>query len=97
MQYLKTMIICKSFWEVKTFNQTIRFVFEKLLKMLGSIINGRLHPASTDEIKTLKLTISTIRIYSYYSYSHFQFTSYVFNCFITTVPLRNLINIAADV
>ena len=57
MQYLKTMIIFKNFCEAKMFNQTIRFVFEKLLKKWGSIISGRLHPASTDEIETLNLII----------------------------------------
>ena len=94
MQYLETMIIFKNFCDAKTFNQTIRFVFEKLLKKLGSIISGRLHPASTDEIKTLKSTISPLRIYSYF---HFQFTSYGLNRFIITIPLRNVINIAANV
>ena len=65
LQNLKTMIIFKNVCEAKTFNQTIGFVFEKLLKKWESIISGRLHSASTDEIKTLKLTISTLRIYSY--------------------------------
>ena len=40
-QYLKSMIILKNFCEKKTFNQTIRFVFEKLLKKWRSIIKGR--------------------------------------------------------
>ena len=94
MRYLKTMITFKNSCEAKTFNQTIRFVFEKLLKKLESIISGRLHPASTDKIKTLILIISTLRVYSY---SHFRFVSNGPNCFITTIPLRNVINIVADV
>ena len=49
-------------FEKRAFNQTMRFVFEKLLKKWRSIINERLHRALTDEIKTLKLTISTVRI-----------------------------------
>ena len=61
-QYLKTMMMFKNFCEKKRFNQIIRFVFEKLLKKCGSIISGRLNPASTDKIKTLKLTISTSRL-----------------------------------
>ena len=65
MKYLKTMIIFKNFCEKKTFNQTIRFVCEKLLKKWESISSGRLHRALADEIKTLKLIISTVRIYSY--------------------------------
>ena len=87
------MIAFKNSFEAKTFNQTIRFVFEKLLKKLGSIISGRLHPASTDKTKTLILIISKLRVYSY---SHFRFGSNGPNCFITTTPLRNVINIAAD-
>ena len=43
MQYLKTMIIFKNFCEKKTFNQTVRFVFEKLLKKWGSIVSGSFH------------------------------------------------------
>ena len=43
MQYLKTVITFKNFREKKTFNQPIRFVFEKLLKNWGSIISGSLH------------------------------------------------------
>ena len=43
MQYLKTMILFKNFCKKKTFNQTIRFVFEKLLKKWESIINGSLY------------------------------------------------------
>ena len=54
MQCLKTMIIFKNFWEKKNVYQTIRFVFEKLLKKWGSIIGGRLRWALTDEIKTSK-------------------------------------------
>ena len=42
-QYLKTMIILKNFCEKKKFNQTIRFVFQKLLKKWGLIISGSLH------------------------------------------------------
>ena len=53
------MIKFKNFCEKKAFNQTIRFVFEKLLKKWGSVVSGRLHRALTDEIKTLKLIIST--------------------------------------
>ena len=65
MQYLKTMKQLKSFCETKTCDQTICFVFEKLLKKWGSITSERLHPALTDEIKTSKLTISTFRVYSH--------------------------------
>ena len=39
-------------------------MFEKQLKKWGCIISEQLHPALTDEIKTLKLTIFTLRIYS---------------------------------
>ena len=31
------------------------------------------------------------------SYSHFQFASYGLNCFINMIPLRNVINFAANV
>ena len=96
MQYLKTMIIFKKFCETKTFNQKIRFVFEKLLKKWGSIISGRLHPASTDEIKTSNLPFPRQEIIVI-SYSHFQFKSYGLNCFITKVPLWNSVNIVANV
>ena len=41
MQYIKT--IFKNFSEKKSFNPTMRSVFEKLLKKWGSIISGRLH------------------------------------------------------
>ena len=82
MHYLKTMIIFKNFCEAKTFNQTIRFVFEKLLKKWGSIIGGRLHPASTDEIKTLNLTISTLRIYIYWNDRR---SRRVFLCFYSAI------------
>ena len=50
MQYSKTMVIFKNFCETKMFNHTITFVFEKLQKKRGSIISGRLHPDSIDEI-----------------------------------------------
>ena len=43
MQYLKTMIIFKNFCEKKSFDQTIRSVFEKLLKKWGSRISESLH------------------------------------------------------
>ena len=42
MQYLKRMIVFKNFRKKETFNQTIRFVFEKLLKNWESKINSRL-------------------------------------------------------
>ena len=66
-QYLKTKIIFKNVCEKKTFNQTIRFVFEKLLKKSGSItISGRFRWGPiTDEIKTLKLTVFKLRIYNF--------------------------------
>ena len=66
------------------FSQTIRFVFEKLLKKWGSVISGRCTGALTDEIKTLKLTIFRLSIIVI-DYSHFQFTSYGLNCFTTTI------------
>ena len=72
MQYLKTMIIFKNFCEKETFNPTIRFAFEKLLKKWDPQSVKVCTGAPTDEIKTLKLTISTLRIYSFF---HFQFTS----------------------
>ena len=67
MQYLETMIIFKNFCETKTFNQPIRFVFQKILKKRdpSSSCIGHLHPALIDEIQTFKLTISTLRIYGY--------------------------------
>ena len=41
----------------------MKFVFEKLLKKLRFITSGRLHPASTDEIKTLKGNSGLARLY----------------------------------
>ena len=44
MYYLKIMIILKKkICEKKSFNQTIRSLFEKMLRKWGSIINRRLH------------------------------------------------------
>ena len=43
MQYFKTMITFKNLCENKSFNLTIRSVFEKLVKKWGSTINGCLH------------------------------------------------------
>ena len=51
LQYLKIMIILKNFYETKPFNQTIRFVSEKVLKKRGSISGGRLHRALTEDLK----------------------------------------------
>ena len=42
MQYLKTIVILKIVCEKKTFNQTIRFVVEKLLNKWESIISESL-------------------------------------------------------
>ena len=81
MQYLKTKIVFKNFGEKKAFNQTIGFVFEKLLQKWGFIISGRSHRALTNEIRTLKLTISTTIVISY---SQFQFTS----CDLIVLELR---------
>ena len=66
------MITFKQFCEKKSFNQAIRFVIEKLLKKLLSIISGRLQrsPYWSGEVKALKLTISTLEILL------FPFTSY---------------------
>ena len=76
MEYLKTMIILKNFRKKETFNQTIRLVFEKLPQKWGS---KDCTGALTDEIKTLKLTASTLRIYVVIAYSRFQLTSYGLN------------------
>ena len=54
----------ENFCATKTFTQTTKFVSEILLKKWGSITRSRLHRAQTDESKTLKLTISTLRIFS---------------------------------
>ena len=56
------------------------------------VCNGAL----IDEIKALKLTISTLRIYSYQLFS-FPIHEFGLNCFITTIPLWNVVNIPANV
>ena len=70
--------------------QTIEFVFEKLLKSRGSIFSERLHRAQADEVKALNLIV-------------FMFGIYLFSALLvtalkvtTTIPLRNVTNIAAN-
>ena len=50
--------------------------------------------ALTDKIKTCKLTISTLRIYSYL---HLVLMSNGLNCFTTMITLRHVMNIVAKV